>query len=110
MANSTVRRGDRRLGYGRLLASMLTLARTAPILQRRAIYHAFQFAAFTLFWTVTPLVLTVPTFRLSQTGVALFALAGVAGAIAAPIAARMADRGKTAAVIQRDLNAGDVVP
>ena len=26
-----------------------------PILQRRAIYHSFQFAAFTLFWTVTPL-------------------------------------------------------
>jgi predicted MFS family arabinose efflux permease len=83
------------LGYGRLLASMLTLARTTPVLQRRAIYHSFQFAAFTLFWTVTPLVLTGPLFHLSQTGVALFALAGVTGAIAAPIAGRMADRGWT---------------
>ncbi len=83
------------LGYGRLLASMLTLARTTPVLQRRAIYHSFQFAAFTLFWTVTPLMLTGPMFRLSQTGVALFALVGVTGAIAAPIAGRMADRGWT---------------
>jgi predicted MFS family arabinose efflux permease len=83
------------LGYGSLLASMLTLARTTPVLQRRAIYHSFQFAAFTLFWTVTPLLLTGPAFGLSQTGVALFALAGVTGAIAAPIAGRMADRGWT---------------
>jgi predicted MFS family arabinose efflux permease len=81
--------------YGSLLASMLTLARTTPVLQRRAIYHSFQFAAFTLFWTVTPLLLTSPAFGLSQTGVALFALAGVTGAIAAPIAGRMADRGWT---------------
>lgn len=82
-----------KLGYGQLLASLLTLARTTPVLRRRAIYHSFQFAAFTLFWTVIPLVLTGPSFRLSQSGVALFALAGVAGAIAAPIAGRMADRG-----------------
>jgi predicted MFS family arabinose efflux permease len=82
-----------KLSYGQLLASLGVLARTTPILQRRAIYHSFQFGAFTLFWTVIPLVLTGPGFRLSQAGVALFALAGVAGAIAAPLAGRMADRG-----------------
>lgn len=83
------------LGYRRLLASMATLLRTTPVLQRRAIYQSFQFGAFTLFWTVIPLLLTGPVFRLSQTGVALFALAGVAGAVAAPIAGRLADRGWT---------------
>jgi len=78
-----------------LLGSMVTLARQTPVLRRRAIYHFFQFAAFILFWTVTPLLLTGPVFHLSQTGVALFALAGVAGAIAAPIAGRASDRGWT---------------
>lgn len=90
-----VRRPQGGVGYGHLLASMVALARTTPVLQRRAIYQSFQFGAFTLFWTVIPLLLTGPVFRLSQTGVALFALAGVAGAIAAPIAGRLADRGWT---------------
>jgi len=88
-----VRKPHGKITYFGLLASMWTLMRSTPILQRRAIYQSFQFAAFTLFWTVTPLVLTGPQFHLSQVGVALFALAGVAGAIAAPIAGRMADRG-----------------
>jgi predicted MFS family arabinose efflux permease len=80
------------LGYGTLLASMARLARHTPILQRRAIYHACLFGAFSLFWTTVPLLLA-DTFHLSQNGIALFALAGVAGAIAAPIAGRAADRG-----------------
>ncbi|AJY44621.1 MFS transporter [Martelella endophytica] len=81
--------------YGELLMSMVKLARTTRVLQRRAIYHAFLFAAFSLFWTVTPLLLGGPAFGLSQGGIALFALAGVAGAIASPIAGRIADRGWT---------------
>lgn len=87
------RRPHGTLSYTQLLSSMLVLARTTPVLQRRAIYHSFQFASFTLFWTVTPLVLTGPTFHMSQAGVALFALAGVAGVVAAPVAGRLADRG-----------------
>ncbi len=81
------------LGYGRLLASMAHLARTTPVLRRRALYHALLFGAFSLFWTTVPLLLAGPAFRLSQAGIALFALAGVAGAVAAPIAGRVADRG-----------------
>ncbi len=80
------------LGYGTLLASMARLARHTPVLQRRAFYHACLFGAFSLFWTTVPLLLA-DTFHLSQNGIALFALAGVAGAIAAPIAGRAADRG-----------------
>ncbi|WP_313459214.1 MFS transporter [Achromobacter sp.] len=81
------------LRYGELLASMAGLARTTPALRRRALYHAALFGAFSLFWTTTPLLLAGPTYGLSQGGIALFALAGVAGAIAAPIAGRVADRG-----------------
>lgn len=82
------------LRYGTLLRSMATLLRSTPVLQRRAAYHFFMFAAFSLFWTVSPLVLA-ETFHLRQTGIALFALAGTAGAVAAPIAGRLADRGLT---------------
>lgn len=81
------------ISYGALLVSMARLAATTPILQRRALYHACLFAAFSLFWTTTPLLLAGPAFQLSQGGIALFALAGVAGAVATPIAGRAADRG-----------------
>ncbi|WP_061541189.1 MFS transporter [Collimonas fungivorans] len=81
------------ISYGKLLASMVDLMRNTPVLRRRAFYQACMFAAFSLFWTTTPLLLAGPEFRLSQGGIALFALAGVAGAIASPIAGRFADRG-----------------
>jgi predicted MFS family arabinose efflux permease len=81
--------------YGALLASMWTLLRTTPVLQRRAAYQACMFGAFSLFWTTVPLVLASPAFGLSQTGIAVFALLGVAGAIASPIAGMRADRGKS---------------
>jgi predicted MFS family arabinose efflux permease len=81
------------LSYGRLLRSLVHLGLTVRILQRRALYHAFLFCAFSLFWTVTPLLLAAPPFNLSQAGIGLFALVGVGGAIAAPLAGRAADRG-----------------
>jgi predicted MFS family arabinose efflux permease len=81
------------LRYGQLLASMGHLALHTRLLQRRAIYQACMFGAFSLFWTTTPLLLASPAFDLSQNGIALFALAGAAGAVASPIAGRLADRG-----------------
>lgn len=87
------RRPQSALRYGDLLASLGHLALHTPILQRRALYQAALFGAFSLFWTVTPLVLAGPAFSLSQSGIALFALAGAAGTVAAPIAGRLADRG-----------------
>ncbi|MGO8953784.1 MAG: MFS transporter [Rhodomicrobium sp.] len=80
------------LRYGGLLASMGRLLLTTPVLRRRALYQAFLFAAFSLFWTASPLLLA-QVFHLSQEGIALFALAGVAGAVSAPVAGRIADRG-----------------
>ena len=84
-----------KLHYGQLLSSMGHLALHTPVLQRRALYQACMFAAFSLFWTTTPLLLASPAFGLTQNGIALFALAGAAGAIASPIAGRVADRGWT---------------
>jgi len=81
------------LSYVGLIASMGRLLVRTPILQRRAIYQSLMFGAFCLFWTTAPLMLIRSAFQMSQKGVALFALAGVAGAVAAPYAGRLADRG-----------------
>ena len=80
------------IGYRELMASMVDLARHTVVLRRRGLYQACLFGAFSLFWTVVPLHLA-QHFGMPQRGIALFALAGVAGAIAAPIAGRLADRG-----------------
>lgn len=82
------------MNYGALISSLWSLFKTKPVLRRRSFYQACLFGAFSLFWTVIPLWLA-SYFHLSQQGIALFALAGVAGAIAAPIAGRLADRGWT---------------
>ncbi|MFJ8511564.1 MFS transporter [Lysinibacillus xylanilyticus] len=79
--------------YPTLLVSMLHLLKTTPVLQRRAIYHFCVFGTFSLFWTTVPLLLTSPIFDFSQKEVALFALVGVSGAVAAPVAGRLADKG-----------------
>lgn len=81
--------------YFSLIASLWTLLIETPVLRRRAAYHAALFASFTLFWTIVPIVLVGPKFGFSQGGVALFALAGVLGVLAAPVAGKMADRGLT---------------
>lgn len=83
------------LNYGQLIGSLRTLLATTPLLRRRAAYHAGLFGAFSLFWTVTPMMLEGPQFQLSQTGIAVFALVGMAGAVASPVAGRLADRGHT---------------
>ena len=87
------RRPASSIGYGHLLLSMARLARTTPVLRRRALCHAGLFAAFSLFWTTVPFLLAGPAYGFSQAGIAWFAFAGVAGAVAAPIAGRLADRG-----------------
>ena len=87
------RRPSASMGYLALLGSMGNLLLTTAILRRRALYHALMFGAFSVFWTTAPLLLAGPAFRVSQAGIALFALVGVAGAIAAPIAGQLADRG-----------------
>lgn len=86
------RRPDSTLRYSALLASSLALLRRYPALRLRAAYQALLFVAFNLFWTVAPLVLT-QRFALGANGIALFALAGAGGALAAPIAGYLADKG-----------------
>ena len=81
--------------YPKLLGSLWHLFLQTPVLRRRAAYHAGLFGSFSLFWTVTPLMLAGPVFHLSQTGIAIFALVGMAGAAASPVAGKLADKGHT---------------
>lgn len=83
-----------RASYGQLLGSLWSLLREQPVLRQRAFYQACMFATFSLFWTAVPLELA-RNHGLSQSQIALFALAGAIGAIAAPIAGRLADAGHT---------------
>lgn len=86
------RRPQSRLGYGELIGSVaMQLGRWRP-LRLRAVYQACLFAAFNLFWTAAPLAL-LRQFNFTQKEVAVFALAGAGGALVAPVAGRLADKG-----------------
>jgi predicted MFS family arabinose efflux permease len=78
--------------YGRILASMARLLRDIPALRWRAAYQALMFGAFNMLWTAVPLMLA-DRFGMDGHGIGLFALAGAGGALAAPFAGRLADRG-----------------
>jgi predicted MFS family arabinose efflux permease len=82
------------LTYAQILRSLPGLIAGTPLLRRRAFYQGMLFAGFNLFWTGSPLLLA-KEFGMGQRGIALFALAGAAGALSAPIAGRLADRGLT---------------
>lgn len=76
-----------------LLFSMLTLLCSDRVLQIRGVLALLMFAVFTIFWSAMVLPLSAPPYGFSHTVIGLFALAGVAGALAATRAGRDADRG-----------------
>lgn len=78
--------------YGRLIGSVFVLARRYAVLRERSLYQGLLFASFSFFWTIVPIEL-IRHYGFSQKGVAVFALVGAVGAIAAPIAGRLADAG-----------------
>ncbi|MFS3135946.1 MFS transporter [Gluconacetobacter sacchari] len=85
-----------RIRYRSLLWSIGHLLVEYAPLRRRIAYHGILFAVFNMFWTAIPLMLHA-RFGLGQGGIALFALAGAGGALAAPLAGRLADAGYTRA-------------
>ncbi|QOZ25425.1 MFS transporter [Bradyrhizobium sp. CCBAU 51753] len=81
------------VGYGALLRSFPKLLREEPVLRVRAWTAALVMASFTAFWAAVALRLPDAPFHLDAKGIALFALIGVAGAVATPLAGRWGDRG-----------------
>ncbi|WP_429513019.1 MFS transporter [Pseudomonas sp. BT76 TE3572] len=78
--------------YVALIGSVFALARRHPVLRQRSMYQGLLFASFSLFWTLAPIEL-MRHHGFSQAQVAIFALVGAVGAVAAPIAGRLADAG-----------------
>ncbi|SFF16996.1 Predicted arabinose efflux permease, MFS family [Paenibacillus catalpae] len=81
------------LSYLQLLRSLLTLFAQERILLIRGALALMIFAAFSILWTSLVLPLSTPPISLSHTAIGAFGLAGVAGALAAARAGRLADRG-----------------
>jgi predicted MFS family arabinose efflux permease len=79
--------------YRALLGSVLTLVREEPVLRQRMAIGALTMAAFTGLWTTSTLLLGAAPFDYSEGVIGLFGIAGVAGALIAPLAGGWADRG-----------------
>lgn len=79
--------------YGALIVSLGLLLWEEPVLRRRALSAGLVMAAFSLFWTAVALRLSAEPFSFSPAGIALFALVGAVGAVAAPVFGWMGDRG-----------------
>lgn len=79
-------------GYRALLASVIDLVRTEPLLRRLAFCQTMMFGAFTAFWTAIAYEL-IDAHHLDQVQIGIFALVGAAGAAAAPVAGRLGDAG-----------------
>lgn len=81
------------LSYLQLLRSVPDLFVQERMLRVRGMLALLIFAAFSILWTSLVLPLSVPPLSLSHTEIGAFGLAGVAGALAATKAGRLADRG-----------------
>lgn len=82
-----------RMPYPALIASVWTVVRREPTVRWTLVLGSTAFAAFTMFWTSLTFLLSAPPFSYSVTGIGLFGLLGVAGALAAQRAGRLHDRG-----------------
>lgn len=80
--------------YGALLRSMVRLFVDEPVFRSRALLALLVFAAFSTLWSAIALPLSAPPLALGHAAIGAFGLAGVAGALAAIPAGRLADRGR----------------
>jgi predicted MFS family arabinose efflux permease len=79
--------------YRQLLRSTADLARTEPVLRRRAVLGALSFACFSVLWTSVAFLLADPPYDYGDGAIGLFGLAGLVGVAGARLAGRWADRG-----------------
>ena len=86
------------LRYGALLHSVWRLLCEEPLHRQRTLLGALCFACFSLFWTPLAFLLAAPPYGYSDAQTGLFGLVGAAGALAANVVGRLADRGWLAQV------------
>jgi predicted MFS family arabinose efflux permease len=78
--------------YGALLASVARLFGQQPVLRRRALIGALNFAAFAALWTTLAFLLK-EHYGYGEAAIGLFGLIGAGGALCAQFAGRLADAG-----------------
>ncbi|GAB0107982.1 MFS transporter [Nocardia sp. JMUB6875] len=82
--------------YPEVLASILALIREHPVLRQRMALGFLVMGSFSLVWTAIAFLLAGShgsSYHYSEFTIGLFGLAGVLGALGAPVVGRMADRG-----------------
>ncbi|WP_413557048.1 MFS transporter [Bdellovibrio sp. HCB209] len=78
--------------YFGLLKSIGTLVKEEPTLRESAIVGAMIFGVFSSIWATLIFLLSTPHFGMGAKEVGLFGLLGAAGALAAPVVGRIADK------------------
>lgn len=89
----TVEREVKSLPYHQLIRSVFTLLKQERTLRIRAVLAMLIFADFSILWTSLVLPLSATPLALSHSVIGAFGLVGVAGALAAARAGKLADRG-----------------
>ena len=82
-----------RLRYPQLLRSVLSLVASEPVLRRRMALGALSMGGFSVLWTSIAFLLAKAPYEYGEAVIGLFGLAGIAGALVAPLVGRLADRG-----------------
>ncbi|WP_370043662.1 MFS transporter [Lysinibacillus sp. RC79] len=88
-----VEREVKSLPYHQLIKSVFTLFIQERTLRIRSVLAMLIFADFSILWTALVLPLSAPPLALSHSVIGAFGLVGVAGALAAAQAGKLADRG-----------------
>ena len=83
-----------RVAYRAVLRSIVALIAQEPVLRQRMALGALQFAVFSVLWTTIAFLLGSAPYHYGTAVIGLFGLAGAAGALVAPLAGRIGDRGR----------------
>lgn len=81
-----------KMSYVYLMGSLSRLMREQPVLRQAALMGGLSFATFSVFWTTLAFFLEQPPYHYGSDVAGLFGLVGVVGAMAAPLAGKLADR------------------